>query len=1736
MKNQTCCSMGEIRNDQKRRALETQAVAKKGKAMKRIKWLRKCMVVCSCLSSTLTCLPPAVIQAQQETSQFAEYTDGDRKNLALSAVFSGTGTNLNQLNDGDKTNYWDGGVAPGYFIADLGKVCLIDEIVAYPLKFNDERYYHYEISASSNGLDFETIIVHDDDDPGPASGDSVTFETPVSARYIKVKMTYDSKNPSVHMSEIEIFGTETDDPGSSLKANLASGKPVTGSGRNVSAITDGRIDANGFWDGGPGPNSFTVDLQKACDVSRIVAFPYWKEGGFYRYEIYGSLDGNEYTLIAEKNNDAEQTSEGDTFDLEQEYKARFILVRMTYNSRNPSVHMNEFQVFGTVDEEYVLPDPVSAEDPDNIAKGKPTRCADLSENAAPVTDGSLETAWTPAYVPAYVDIDLMEQYTLDDLYLHFNAAQYKKPDGTVMIQEAFKYSIYGSNDYEHFDLLAAKKTDDPSFVYPDHIPLNKESYRFLRIYLEGHKGMKRSLSEVRVHGSPTGENTDIKRTGSIDEIMSIVPFEQTEYAAEISEDEILENIYGIVDRTVGSQYRSWFDFELGENQADGKDWFDLSMQNGKIHITGNNGISIATGLNHYYKYYANVNISEQARQVSMPEQIVPVEGVIHKETDISVRYAFNYCTIDYTFAFFGEEDYQRENDWLALNGVNVVLDLAGQEAVWIKYLQSLGYSVDEAKDWLTGPGYYAWQFMANMENYGGPVSDAWVTQRLEMARKNQRWKRSLGMQTVMQGYAGMVPTNVTEKQNISILKQGKWCGMDRPDMIRTDGETYDLFADQFYAAQKWALGDGSNYFAVDPFHEGGIRPSDLSDDIISREILSSMLKNNSEAVWLVQGWGSNPTKKLLEGMGDNREKHVMVLDLTAHTGGTHNNTSYENTTLDAPEYEGTPWIWCALTNYGGNAALSGHLGNLIERLHTERTKCTKFKGIGIISEGTYDSPVVYDLLFESVWEEEPIELQSWIRSYVRRRYGTDSESLNQAWDLMLETYYNTWSVAASAFMPTWNNGSKLYAAQPTEMIPFGTVYNYKKTVEALEFFSRYFDQLKDCEAYLFDLSEILRQVVADSSVLEYQNLLNAINSDDIDGFREIRDRFLALFDLEDEVQSTNKDQMVGEWIGKASDWSSSMDDFSKNLLKINAKALLTVWHSADSSLIDYTHRYYSGLTKDVYKKRWSQYLDYVEEWMSGTSCSYQDDGFNLYWDWVLDDKEYGRLPDQSESTMKSLISRVLTVGQKLSKDKVNLCLNKPVEVSYTQVEADGYNWSKENATDGNINSLWSGGPYKDSPWLIVDLEDEYDLDSLCMICAWNYEARYYHYKVYSSLDKENWELIGEKNTDRLETRYGTVFQMDHKRARYLKVVGVYNSHNESFHINELMAYGTIHADKTALKTLINSLQEENLLEEEFTPGSWRLFESAMERSSLLLLEQSVEQSELDQAEDTLRKARESLIRQANKTDLLSEYERSINLIQNDYLDRNWDSFQEAKESAKTLIDDPDALQNDVDAALRNLVKARESLVRKADKNELNLLLETIEATDFSDTVRDENWAAFQSELNHAKEVAENSQADQEAADTAVSSLRDSIAKLNTSSRKELRDLIESFDAIDLNSISHDHAYDTFIEQMNLAKAMAAGNAPIQSDVDTMIQNLRSAHANLNVLDRTLLKAAIDQFDKLNLQQFSAAENAQTAAEKGRKVLTTSLIQSEISTAAMDLNQALLKLRRIPTKASLNSLK
>ena len=815
----------------------------------------------------------------------------------------------------------------------------------------------------------------------------------------------------------------------------------------------------------------------------------------------------------------------------------------------------------------------------NIALNKPVHSNLNNKNAYKVTDGNNDTYWEGIFFPCYVEIDLLDTYDINKIMLYFKDNM------------AFYYTLYGINDHRNYDRIYKNHSDTKKNDY-DIITLNNCLYRYIRIYIEyNDTDEKAYLKDVKIYGIKQNNNT-FKYAQNFKQITGIEDFNDTIYNTPITNEEIYNTIYGIIERTIGKQYCDYFTFEIKE---DNTDYFELSDLNNKIHIKANKGLSITSGLNYYYKHYLKIQITENTRQTNIKE-IVKLNTTIRKETRYKIRYALNYCTLSYSFPFVNYEQWLKENDYFALNGINCILDLAGMKAVWIKFLMNYNYPYQDAKDFIVGPAYNAWWLMDNMEVFGGPLHDDYIKDRVIMARKIQRYRRTLGIDTILQGYAGMVPTNFNDYcPDIKIIEQGTWNGFNRPAMIKTSSKYYKQMAKDFYEAQRYIFGNTSKYFAVDPFHEGGKRDTDLTDSIIAQEVLASLLAYRKDAIWVIQSWWSNPTNDLLKGMKDLKDDHALIIDLIDYPLSSHlsyQKKKYYDTTLDDIEFNNTKWVWALLANFGGNPSMNGQMEEMLKLIKKASTY-PLMSGIGIISEATNDNPMIYELLFSMIYEDID-NIDKWMMEYLENRYGLINDTIVEAWQIIKNNNYNLGVRMIDQVIDI--RSSNIVKHKKT-----ANIYYQHSLYQSFKLLFSQYELLKENQCYRYDLSEIAKQIVSDHMAI-------IINED--------HDNFISLFDLLNDVLKTNKEFLVGNWINKARKLADNYDDFTMDNFTMNAKSLITTWGSIEGSLIDYAFRLYEGSLIDIYKENYLKYDQKEEDFDLPSQYA------RRYFKWVLNDKEY----------------------------------------------------------------------------------------------------------------------------------------------------------------------------------------------------------------------------------------------------------------------------------------------------------------------------------------------------------------------------------------------------------------------------------------------------------------------------------------------------------------------------------
>lgn len=262
-------------------------------------------------------------------------------------------------------------------------------------------------------------------------------------------------------------------------------------------------------------------------------------------------------------------------------------------------------------------------------------------------------------------------------------------------------------------------------------------------------------------------------------------------------------------------YGRQFHLELMPS-AGGADVFEIGQRRGKVLLRGTSAVALATAYNQYLKYTCNAHVSWLGNQLNLPRRLPLPEGMRRDTIRGRYRVYMNYCTISYTAAWWDWKRWEREIDYMAMNGVNMPLAVVGLEAVWYNTLLRYGFTDIEARRFLAGPAHAAWQWMQNLQSYGGPLPKSWIDSHRELGLRIIRRERELGMQPIQQGFSGYVPRELQQKfPHAAIRRQPSWCGFEGAAQLDPTDSLFQAFGRDFLQEQRRLYGAYGAY-AADP--------------------------------------------------------------------------------------------------------------------------------------------------------------------------------------------------------------------------------------------------------------------------------------------------------------------------------------------------------------------------------------------------------------------------------------------------------------------------------------------------------------------------------------------------------------------------------------------------------------------------------------------------------------------------------------------------------------------------------------------------------------------------------------------------------------------------------------------------------------------------------------------------------------------------------------------------------
>lgn len=621
--------------------------------------------------------------------------------------------------------------------------------------------------------------------------------------------------------------------------------------------------------------------------------------------------------------------------------------------------------------------------------------------------------------------------------------------------------------------------------------------------------------------------------------------------------------------------------------------FDIKPEATESTITGKGNRLLITAANEHeairaYGYYlrniAHVHFSWNGDNMSGAQFVIPTT-VIQVPKALPFNYAYNYCTLSYTGAHWDKKRWERELDLLALNGFKYVLVTSGLEKVWQNFLRELEYPEDKIKAFIPNPAYAAWWNMGNLEGEGGPVSQSLIDSEAKLGRFIVHRLRELGMEPVLQGYVGFLPHDMPQAGiSGTIIGQGKWCGYPRPSVLQPTSAAFPDMAALWYKHLHEVYGTTAHVYGGDLFHEGGNKGNtDLT--AAAQVVQTAMQKASPDAKWLLQAWGGNPDKRLLQGCS---AEHTIILALN------------KNLAPNGPltfNYHNLPYVWCELANFGGNLGLYGG-AEILEKLSSDKTNTI---GIGLISEGLETNPLYYALLYERINNRGPIDRDTFLTHYMKARYGSTNHKLRESLNLIMNSLYKPDRMREGCLENILCARPNLDAQKASTWSNPHMYYNPEDVSKAaqlmLEAGLEEGDALTSLETYRYDLADLCRQVLADRARGQLAQCKKAYNNKDANAFHRESTAFLQLIRDTAGVLRCSKYFLLGSYLEGAEKRGTTAQDKAANTQAL--RRLITTWRPDIGVLNDYAHRQYAELMQHYYLERWKAYFELCSDMLEG---------------------------------------------------------------------------------------------------------------------------------------------------------------------------------------------------------------------------------------------------------------------------------------------------------------------------------------------------------------------------------------------------------------------------------------------------------------------------------------------------------------------------------------------------------
>ncbi|KAG0211226.1 hypothetical protein BGX28_008293 [Mortierella sp. GBA30] len=537
------------------------------------------------------------------------------------------------------------------------------------------------------------------------------------------------------------------------------------------------------------------------------------------------------------------------------------------------------------------------------------------------------------------------------------------------------------------------------------------------------------------------------------------------------EDAVLD----LVKRLLPSPYHDHFQFSLKPDLVSGStsniyDTFRVANgDGGKIIVEGATVSALGVGLNYYLKNMCQVELTWSGDRFKDLPTVPPMmpqtasgkdtAGGTIRASFVPWRYYMNVVTFGYSYAFWDWPRWERELDWMLLNGVNMALSMVGQEYVLRQFYENQGISLESLNDFLSSPAFMPWQRMGNIQGSWGFPDDTrfkadWIDTQWELQIQIMKRMQDFNITPIMPSFNGFVPRELVPKYPTTKFENASmWAEMPDPysrvSFVPSTESLFGTLSQQFirlqtsmYAARGLKTDLAKNFYLLDLYNE--LNPTCVRVDCLQQAtsgVMKALKAADPKAVWVMQAWflerkevwGDKETKAFFDGIRQTNEgRDAFVIDLYSDVAPLWDSTQ---------GFYGIDWGWSMLNNFGGGQGLYGTLPTLLTNPFRGYQQPAKtMRGMGITMEGINNNEYLYQLILDLPWQdpivnrplasvstepssilapmpmpssntvmtEPPLDGQQHLESYIKRRYGPNqtSQAMLEAWTTLSQTVWD----------------------------------------------------------------------------------------------------------------------------------------------------------------------------------------------------------------------------------------------------------------------------------------------------------------------------------------------------------------------------------------------------------------------------------------------------------------------------------------------------------------------------------------------------------------------------------------------------------------------------------------------------------------------------------------------------------------------------------------------------------